>query len=111
MGKPNLFVIGNKPPLASFAGAERCYDHNNSVEYATVAYASSGEPLWTNRFRYASNSLNYAKAIALHEAGTMFVTGTSINATNPGSPTLAPVARPSEMGIQAAAEGGSGLAR
>jgi len=45
--------------------------------YATVAYSSVGEPLWTNLYADTGNSL--ALAIALDKSGNVFVTGEASN--------------------------------
>jgi len=44
--------------------------------YATVAYSSVGEPLWTNLYADTGNSL--ALAIALDKSGNVFVTGEAV---------------------------------
>lgn len=44
-------------------------------EYLTLAYSSTGIPLWTNRFREAGNDSYLPKAIVIDSSGTVFVTG------------------------------------
>ena len=49
-----------------------------SMDYATVAYSSTGVPLWTNRYSGPANSDDYARASAVDRDGNVFVTGYSI---------------------------------
>lgn len=46
-------------------------------DYATVAYASDGVPLWTNWFNGAINYMEQARAIAVGSNGNVIVTGVS----------------------------------
>jgi hypothetical protein len=61
----NVFVTG------SSAGSGSFYD------YATVAYSSSGVPLWTNRYNGPANTNDTAIAVAVDSNGNVFVTGQS----------------------------------
>ncbi len=47
----------------------------NGYEYATVAYSSTGLPLWTNRYREAGDQFTYPTALAADASGNVFVTG------------------------------------
>jgi hypothetical protein len=46
-------------------------------DYATVAYSGAGQPLWTNRYSFATNQDDYANAMAVDGSGNVFVTGYS----------------------------------
>lgn len=59
----NVFVTGT----STGAGTGR--------DYATIAYASNGVPLWTNR--YSTATVDEPKAIAVGPDGTVVVSGTS----------------------------------
>src|SRR5439155_24833982 len=59
----NVFVTGTS--LGGF------YD------YATVAYSSTGMPLWTNRYHGPGTGENHASAIAVDRNGNVIVTGDS----------------------------------
>jgi hypothetical protein len=54
----------------------------NSIEFATVAYSKGGVPLWTNRYKGPAND-NEPAAATIDSIGNVFVTGTSIQMTNP----------------------------
>jgi hypothetical protein len=47
----------------------------NGYEYATVAYSSTGLPLWTNRYRQPGDQFTYPAALAVDVSGNVFVTG------------------------------------
>jgi hypothetical protein len=50
---------------------------NGYYDYATIAYSSSGVPLWTNRYKGPGNGDNRAIAVAVDASGNVFVTGSS----------------------------------
>ena len=50
---------------------------DNSLDYATVAYTSVGEPIWTNRYNGPIGGADEAQALALSSNGNVFVTGFS----------------------------------
>jgi len=52
---------------------------SNEFDYATVAYSSAGNPLWTNRYDGPGNGADEPAAIALDAGGNVFVTGRSMN--------------------------------
>jgi len=49
----------------------------SSEDYTTLAYNSAGVPLWTNRYNGPGIYSDQATAVAVDEAGTVFVTGQS----------------------------------
>jgi uncharacterized delta-60 repeat protein len=56
---------------------------NGFYDYATIKYSNAGVPLWTNRFNGLANSDDTAAALAIDNAGTVFVTGASASASIP----------------------------
>ena len=65
-GNGNVFVTG-----FSFSSA-------NGYEYATIAYSSTGAPLWTNRCNGPVDNPSYSKAaLAVDRRGDVFMTGYS----------------------------------
>jgi hypothetical protein len=53
------------------------YSHDAGIhEYTTVAYSSSGQPLWTSRYSEPGDTGDLAWAIAVDSGGNVFVTGT-----------------------------------
>jgi hypothetical protein len=65
------------------------YSPGNGNDYATVAYSSAGNPLWTNRYTGTGNNGDIAAAIAVDSSGNVFVTGYSIvNGYNPDYTTV-----------------------
>lgn len=50
-----------------------------AADYATLKYSRTGQLLWAARYNDASNSGDYANAIALDPAGNAYVTGVAIN--------------------------------
>jgi hypothetical protein len=58
------------------------YGIDTIYDYATLAYSSAGEPLWTNRYDGWASDRDVPCAIAVNSSGIVFVTGTS--QTSPG---------------------------
>jgi hypothetical protein len=71
-GRGNVFVTGSSAGLGS----------NYFDNYVTIGYASSGVPLWTNRYTGPANGPDRAAALAVDKGGNVFVTGTSWNGLN-----------------------------
>jgi hypothetical protein len=46
-------------------------------DYVTVKYAPNGTPLWTNSYNGSANRDDYAYAMAVDDAGSIYVTGDS----------------------------------
>ena len=65
-GNGNVYVTGT-----SYGGGNSYYD------FVTIAYSSSGTPLWTNRYNGEANGADFPFAIATDRQGNVFVTGTS----------------------------------
>ncbi|MBL0047608.1 MAG: SBBP repeat-containing protein [Bacteroidetes bacterium] len=54
---------------------------NQSANFATIAYNSNGDSLWTRIYNGASNLNDAAKAIAVDNVGTSYITGEVNNGT------------------------------
>jgi hypothetical protein len=61
-------------------------------EFATVAYSSSGVPLWTNLFNEPGSNDSEPRAIAVDRSGTVFVTGFSTSTDTNSSTDAATIA-------------------
>src|SRR5262249_20815015 len=59
-----------------------------SSAWATLAYSTSGVPLWTNRYSGSANGYIGASAIALDRNGNVFVAGSSYDGTNTAIVTI-----------------------
>ncbi len=64
----NVYVTGSSVGNASYQ------------QYATIAYSSTGVPLWTNRYHGPGASSDTANAIAVDARGNVYVTGASYTA-------------------------------
>ncbi len=53
------------------------YRSGTNSAFATVAYSSSGVPLWTNRYDGPGNYMDQASAIAVDGSGGVYVSGVS----------------------------------
>jgi hypothetical protein len=62
----NVFVTGTGPSAPA-----------GNADYVTLAYSSSGVPLWTNRYNGPGRGDDGARAIAVDRSGNVFVTGSS----------------------------------
>jgi hypothetical protein len=69
-GRGNVFVAGYS------TGTYSNYD------YVTIAYSSSGNPSWTNRYSGEGNGHDRAAAIAVDGSGNVFVTGYSTGSSS-----------------------------
>jgi hypothetical protein len=52
-------------------------DAGTGFDYLTLAYSSTGTPLWTNRYDGPGHTNDYAQAVAVGSDGTVYVTGYS----------------------------------
>lgn len=52
-----------------------------SYDCATVAYSSTGVPIWTNRYNWPGDGWDGGNAIAVDDDGNVFVTGGSVGTT------------------------------
>ena len=59
----NVFVTGSS------------YGTGANADFATVAYTTGGDPLWTNRYAGSGSGDDSATAIAVDDQGAVFVTG------------------------------------
>lgn len=75
----NVYVTGE-----SARGASADY-----VDYATVAYDSSGNQLWVARYTGPVSSIHYARAIAVDGMSNVYVTGESTGASTVDYATVA----------------------
>ncbi len=57
-------------------------------DYATIAYSSTGSPLWTNRYTGSTGSDDRATALAMDSQGSVFVTGYSDTSGAPDYVTI-----------------------
>lgn len=64
----NVIVTGYSAPLEGSAGY---------WDYLTVAYSSTGTPLWTNRYNGPGNHIDQPKGIGVDVNSNVVVTGTS----------------------------------
>ena len=62
----NLYLAGHSPDPT-----------NNSADYATIKYSSSGQPAWTNVYVGPTRSTNDPLAIMANGTGEVFVSGQS----------------------------------
>ncbi|HXJ57071.1 MAG TPA: SBBP repeat-containing protein, partial [Verrucomicrobiae bacterium] len=67
----NVFVTGNSIGILGHPGA-------SGTDWATVAYSSTGVPLWTNRYNGPGDALDYPRAIAVDGNGNVIVAGQSV---------------------------------
>jgi len=71
----NVYVVGRCSEVMEFG---------NEYDYATVAYTSSGVPIWTNRFggNGPGSTDDEARAVAVDTNGNIYVTGSSMLSSN-----------------------------
>lgn len=62
----------------------------SGLDLTTIAYATDGGGLWTNRFNWPGNQNDHARAVAVDDAGNIYVTGESTGLD--GSPNFATIA-------------------
>ncbi len=66
-GSNNVYVTGYSSSTAT----------SGSEDYVTIAYSSTGVPLWTNRYNGPANNTDDAQAVAADGIGNVYVTGKS----------------------------------
>jgi hypothetical protein len=79
----NVFVTGPSYSIPNITGT--------GLDFATVAYTSTGTPLWTNRFDGPGHRDDVPTAIVVDNQGDVFVGG-SVALTMDGSPSYATLA-------------------
>ena len=67
----NVYVTG-------YSASTNTYPYPYAHDYATVAYSSTGVPLWTNRYNGPANSYDQAYGAAVDAGGNVVVTGNSV---------------------------------
>ncbi len=70
----NVFVTGQ---------SDNTYGGTGNKDFATVAYSSAGEPLWSNRYDGPANGDDRATALAVDSSGNVYVTGQVTTRTLP----------------------------
>jgi len=73
-----MYVAVNANGIVAVTGESLGSSGFPNYDYATVAYALDGAPLWTNRYNGPANNIDSAAAIRADAADNFFVTGGSM---------------------------------
>jgi len=68
----NVYVTGD---TATSQGSSTGIGYDE--DYATIAYSSSGVPLWTNRYNGPGDKRDFGRAVLVDATGSVYVTGSS----------------------------------
>jgi hypothetical protein len=77
-GKPNDVATPHAMAVDAYGNVYvtgQCRGNDGAFDCATVAYSSTGTPLWTNRYNGPGNGNDCARAVAVDDRSHVYVTG------------------------------------